>query len=496
MDTNHSFSLSKIQLAFDAIALSSRKSKYSLLYEAIKQCILQMELPHHWLLPSTRLIANELEVSRSTVVKAYELLTLEKLILAKPGSGYRVNYSASNEGSLKKVNKANFTYPEISQTGKSYFENISLINRLPDNHIAFRPGLPPLDIFPVNQWKKLLNNYWRYVKTSGLTYTKSTGLIELKESVATYLKVCRNMKVDPHNIVIVSGSLQSLFLIANTIINPGDGVILENPVFPNVHSVFKSSRASIYPLEIDNEGIAIHSFNTNSSTPPKLLHVTPSNHYPLGVKMSLKRRKATLDWASSHHAIVIENDYENEIANVEESLPTLYSLDTEDRTIYIGTFNRLLHPSIRLGYMVVPRYLIHVVEALQEHSHRFVSPSIQIVMNQFIEKNYLYLHIQNCIAVAKERKAVFVEEFQKVSKKMVLLNHSLSSFHLIALFTHEASAEEESKVLQALKMKNITAFSLSKCYITTNKQKGLIFGYASLPTHLITKSIRKMQGIV
>ncbi len=150
--------------------------------------------------------------------------------------------------------------------------------------------------------------------------------------------------------------------------------------------------------------------------------------------------------------------------------PSIFSLDTEDRTIYMGTFNRLLHPSIRLGYMIVPHYLIKTVEALQEHSHRFVSPSIQVVMTQFIEKNYLYHHIKTVIAIAEERYNLFCSEFEAISKTMYIEPHPCSSFHLIAKFKNPTHISAESAAIEALSSKHITAHALKQMlYRTTTK---------------------------
>jgi GntR family transcriptional regulator/MocR family aminotransferase len=488
MNTNHEFAIQRISNEYELLQSSKEDKKYTLLYKAIKRCIRKRELPDQWLLPPTRILSISMALSRTTVLKSYELLLLEKLILSKVGSGNRVNFVG-----LEPPNK----FPKKKDFKSSdYLKNISLINRLPGNDVAFRPGLPPLDVFPVNQWKKLLNAYWRHVKSSGLSYAPSTGLRELKKSISKYLNVSRNLKCQADQIVIVSGSLQSLYLIANTLINKSDAVILENPVFPNVHSVFKSSEAHLIPANLDKEGIQLSTLDKPEHKNPKLIHVTPSNHYPTGVKMSLSRRQELLTWASTHNALIIENDYEHEVANLANPIPTIFSLDNESRTIYMGTFNRLLHPSIRLGYMIVPNYLIGVVEALQEHSHRFISPSIQIVMNQFIERNYLYKHLEKSIAVAQERYKLFIREFEIHCTSMMIKPKSFSSFHVVALFKNEVSVAHEKDVIKRLKERNITAFSLSKCYITDSKKQGLILGYAAVRTAVMLRKIKSMSEVI
>lgn len=496
MDTKHKFTIERISKEFEKQQEFENSKKYVMLYESIKNCIKNIELPDGWLLPSTRQLSSELKLSRTTVLRAYEFLSLEKLIQSKIGSGNKVNYNNSKKPENDINKSVTYKYPELSQMGKSYFENISLINRLPNENLAFRPGLPPLDVFPINQWKKLLNIYWRYINTSHLSYSESSGLTELKKSVANYLNISRNLKCDFEQIVIVSGSLQSLFLIATTLINKGDNVVVENPLFPNAHSVFKSSKANLIPLPLDNEGIQINNLKIKNHKKIKLIHVTPSNHYPLGIKMSLKRRVELLNWASKNGSLIIENDYENEIANCSEATPTIFSLDNEDRTIYLGTFNRLLHPSIRLGYMIVPKHLLNGVKALVEHSHRFVTPSIQIVMNQFIEKNYLYQHIKNCITAAKERHELFVNQFTEKIKSMQLLDKSFNSLHLVAKFNNIKTPKEEFEIIAKLKARNITAFSLSKCYIGTPEKTGLIFGYSAVRKNFLIKKIDIMSKVI
>jgi GntR family transcriptional regulator/MocR family aminotransferase len=497
MNTNYKFAINRIQKEYLNQEKIKPFNKYVVLYRSIKQCILTNELPHDWLLPSTRILAQELEISRTTTNKAYELLQLEKLILSKAGSGNRVNHNSSRNSEIeinkKYINKS--LYPSISQKGVSYLNNFSLLNRPHDSNLAFRPGLPPIDVFPVNQWKKLLDAYWRHIKSSGLSYSNSTGIEELKKSIRNYLNVSRNIKCDYEQIIIVSGSLQSLYLITNTLIDKDDSVVIENPLFPNVHSVFKSSEANLIPIDLDNEGIDIAQMNTIKKQ-VKVAHITPSNHYPLGTKMSLKRRHEVLNWAAKNKSLIIENDYENEIANAVESIPTIFSLDAEDRTIYMGTFNRLLHPSIRLGYMIVPKYLVNTVAAIQEHSHRFVTPSIQVVMNQFIEKNYLFQHINNSIDVAKKRHDLFISLFNEKSKNMYIQNKSFSSFHVLALFKNYVSVEDEKKIIEALKKQNITVFSLSKCYVGKPKLKGLIIGYSSVKPNIIKEKVNKMVKLL
>ena len=190
MDTNHIFAIATIDSSFKKESNKNGKKKYITLYNSIKKCITKLELPHLWIVPSTRLLAQELSISRTTVVKAYELLSIEKLLISKPGSGFYVNFTSKKTSDFYE-NKISIVdcsqYPEISEKGNAFLKNSTILERESNKGIAFRPGLPPLDIFPVNQWKNLLNSYWRHVKSSGLSNATSSGLTALKNNICNYL---------------------------------------------------------------------------------------------------------------------------------------------------------------------------------------------------------------------------------------------------------------------------------------------------------------------
>lgn len=491
MHTNDQLILNRLVESFLSQSPDKSQRLYLRLYNHIKVAIANLDIPEQFTLPSTRALATALGVSRSTVIKAYDLLRLEGYIVAKAGSGYKT-VAREQERSPKK--KGNHTqYPNISATGVSFLNNVSLMNSTSDKSIAFRPGLPPLDIFPVNQWKNLTNLYWRHIRASALSYSPSSGIESLKRNIAGYLNITRGIKCDYRQVIIVSGSLQSLYLIGNVLINKNEWVAMENPTFPNVHSIFKSLQAQIHTIDVDEQGLNVARLPVGSKRIPKLVHTTPSSHYPTGVRMSMQRRSELLAWANKHQALVIENDYEHEVCNWNKPIPSLFSLDKEDRVIFMGTFNRLLHPSIRLGYMVVPFYLLDAVEALQKHSHRFVSPSTQIVMNQFIEKKHLYNHVKRVVQVAEERKEVFVKTFDECFQGKIQIQKRDSD----SLFLMAGQGEMDDKlVTEVLERNNIVTHAYSKCFITQNQDNGLILGHTSVRKPVIIKTLAKMARIL
>jgi GntR family transcriptional regulator/MocR family aminotransferase len=465
---------------------------YLVLYETIRVLILENEIPAGLLLPSTRKLAASLLLSRSTVNRAYELLQMEGYVESRQGAGHRV--TGREESSHKSLRRADTRlYPELSLSGRSFLENIGHINPTDDKEIAFRPGLPPLDIFPVKQWQRLHNFYWKHSTYSDLSYYPTSGIEPLKKSLANYLNVSRGIRCDFQQIIVVSGSLQSMFLVGKTLIEPGDGMIMEDPTFPNVYTLFKSLNASIHPVEPDKEGMAIGTFRDPENHTIKLIHVTPSSHYPNGVKMSMKRRREVLDFAKKHRALIIENDYEHEVSREKNDIPTLFSLDTEDRVVYLGTFNRLLHPAIRIGFMVVPYYLLDAVQSMQKLSHRFISPSVQYVMNQFIERKYLHNHLVNLVEIARERKSRFRRLFgEAFGEHLKLAGSDTEILHLVARLPENIP---ESRYIRLLQENNIVVHSLSKCYIGEPRTQGLIIGYSCVPYPVMRQKILKMASL-
>lgn len=465
--------------------------RYQLLYRVLKSLILQNRIPDGMTLPPSRELAERLHISRSTLNKAFDLAGMEGLIKTRQGSGAYVSlnssYAAASHSSIDAT-----LFPVLSETGKAFSGSASLINSTDDKSIAFRPGIPPLDLFPVNQWKNLSNLYWRHIKSSEMIYSPSAGLANVKKSMANYLNITRAISCDAEHVMIVAGSLQSLYLTGSILINPGDGVLLENPVFPNVQAIFKGLRANSIYGNVDEEGLIIpHHLKPGSI---KLIHVTTSCQYPSGVPMSLNRRMELLEFARKHKALIIENDYEHELNNFSTSLPSLYELDGGERVIYLGTFNRLLHPSIRIGYLVVPEYIIRPMESMLKHSHRFVPPSLQVVMSQFIDRKFIYKHVRHVVQVAKERLQLFekllMEEMDDV---LEIQKTTVPSLHLVVRFKKEM---DDIRLAQYLADHHIIVHALSRCYQKENKVSGLIFGYASVRNPVIRNRVPVLTRLI
>jgi GntR family transcriptional regulator/MocR family aminotransferase len=412
---------------------------------------------------------------------------LEKYIYSVKGSGYFVCDVKTKKNKFKFNTCSNKgIYPKISKRAKSFNKHVQIKKKV-GNTIAFRPGLPPLDMFPVGVWKNISNKYWKTVSGSQLSYSNSTGLNCLKQNISDYLRVYRNIICRPDQLIITTGSLHSLSLIANSLINKNDEIVLENAIYPQAYSLFKSLKAEIISANIDKHGIKIKEINCKK---PKLVYTTPSNQYPTGVKMSLKRRLEVIKWASSNNSLIIEDDYDHEFSNWENPVSSIFGLDNEDRTVYLGTFNKLLHPSIRIGYMVVPEFLKHSIKVLYESSSRFVSPSTQTILSYFIDNDYLNKHLRNIINVSKERKSFFLEEFKDKFENEIRVQPSNGGLHLIAEMD---TTINDVEISNHFRTKGIIAYPYSNYFINKNNKNGLVMGYGSVNNKIIKETIQKMH---
>ena len=458
---------------------------YKFYSSEIKKTILNGRISENQKLPPTRVLSKDLSISRTTALKIYDLLLFEGIISSKKGSGYYVAYKKTIKKDKKL--KMNLLYPSLSKKSKLFNHKKYLsTDNFSKTGVAFRPGLPPLDIFPVNKWKNISNKFWRLSKPSDLSYAPAEGLEELRINISNYLKIYRNIRCDYNQIIITSGSLHSLYLISNSIIDNGDKIGMENPTFPRAFNLFKSLKAEILPCEIDKEGIVLNNLNPKV----KFIYTTPSNQYPLGVKMSLERRKEIIKWISNNNSIIIEDDYDHEFSNLRNPIPSLYSLDNEDRIVYLGTFNKLLHPSLRIGYIIVPKFLSRSITSIYEQSFRFVPSSTQKIMSTFIEKDYLNKHIRNVIEIASKRKEMFISK----TRETLLINKKKNDgLHLVANFKKK---KNDLKIFKSLLKENVVAYPLSNYYFTNKKSNGLVMGYCSVNSKVLNEKTAIINKIL
>ena len=263
----------------------------------------------------------------------------------------------------------------------------------PTENRPFLPCLPDVSLFPFEEWGRSVGRYWRRPVLTDLSNRDIRGHLALRQAVAGYLVAVRGLKCGPDQVIITSGAQQGLDLCARVLLGENQRVIMETPGYRGFLSAFKAAGAVVSPVPVDDEGLDIDVARVVDAR-PRLVAVTPSHQFPLGVTMSLGRRLALLDWARSAGFWILEDDYDSEFRYRGKPLAALQGLDGGERVIYAGTFSKVMFPALRLGYLVVPDDLVDPFLRLRGVVDEFPALAMQPVLAQFMESGRFGAHVR------------------------------------------------------------------------------------------------------
>src|SRR6185437_11237602 len=321
-------------------------------YGGFRDAILRGDLAAGQQVPSSRALASELGISRFPVLDAYSQLLAEGYFETRVGSGTFVSsdLQIQKRSTRPLVSKAS---PERSPSRRSAL--YPAYERLPWRHGwgAFGVHQPALDHFPFDVWSKLLSRHSRKLRVYPTHNAGPLGLQPFREAICSYLRTARAVRCEPDQIMVVSGSQQALDITTRVLLDPGDAAWTEEPCYPLVRSLLLGSGCAPVPIPVDQEGIDVGA-GMRIAPRARAAFVTPSHHYALGVTMSAGRRFQLLEWARQSSSWIVEDDYDSEYRYESMPIPSLQSLDPGGSVIYIGTFSKVLRPSLRLGYIVIP----------------------------------------------------------------------------------------------------------------------------------------------
>jgi len=397
-----------------AIDQKSGQPLYRQIYTHVRQCILDGRLAPGARLPSTRQLAADLRVSRSTAVQAYEQLRAEGYIEGLGGAETRVSGALPDSFVRTGPREPDSTItPLRSSLVPSTRARATLAVMRRHNPPfglgprAFRAGVPAVDVFPVDTWGRIMARRWSRTPARDLAYGDPFGYRPLREAIADYLRAARGVRCTADQVMVVAGSQQALDLTSRVLLDQGDKVWLEDPGYHGARGAFTAAGATIIPVPVDQDGLDVMAGRTLAPD-ARLAFVTPSRQLPLGSTMSLPRRLALLEWASASRAAIFEDDYDSEFRYASRPLPALQGLDRAGCVLYAGTFSKVTFPSMRLGYLVVPPSLIDVFGAAR-HFADFHSPFLeQAVMTDFIVEGHFERHIRRMRAIYHERQVLLV----------------------------------------------------------------------------------------
>jgi GntR family transcriptional regulator/MocR family aminotransferase len=353
---------------------------------------------------------------------------------------------------------------------------------------AFRTDQPALELFPTTLWAQLAGRRLRRMTTDLLRGCEPQGYRPLREAVAAYLQASRGVRGGAHQIAIVSGAQQALDLVTRVLVNPGDRACIEDPGYPGAALVFEACGARISTVPVDEDGMVVPGRRLRDV---RLVYTTPGHQFPIGVGMSLRRRMALLEWARASNALIFEDDYDSEFRYAGRPMPALQGLDRDGRVLFAGSFSKVLSPSLRLGYLLVPEDLVDVVAAALSLSTRHAPLLEQTVLCDFITQGHFGRHVRRMREVYAERRGVLLEEARRHLGGLLEITGVEAGLQTAGWL---APGISDAAATRAAARRNVEVTPLSRYRRGPAAREGLQLGFAAVDTPEIRRGVRELAA--
>jgi GntR family transcriptional regulator / MocR family aminotransferase len=456
-------------------------SRQRRLYNNLRAAIAAERLVAHHHLPSSRELAQQLDIARNTVVHAYEQLTME--------------------GYLRTTRRGTFVAPvaaPIKERSKPPWASIGISRRIralpkrsvPDEFsLPFTPGVPALDEFPLQEWHRMLRRACASIRPNDLGYGDARGNILLRTAISDRLRAARNVRCTPQQVFITNGTQSTLDLVACVLADVGDTVWVESPGYGGAFAAFTAAGLLVRAVSVDGEGINLD--RVKRLKKPRLIYVTPSHQYPLGSVLSLQRRMELINVAWRVGALILEDDYDSDFWFSGEPLPSLQGLVEDSPVLYLGTFSKTMFPGLRLGYLVVPpaaaEPLASIYGALQRHGRQME----QVALADFIIEGRYTRHLNRMRKLYRDRHRALRDA---LSCHLPLpVDGAETGLHLVLRLPHDT---DDVEIVRRARKCGLNPAPLSLCVNETMpRMPGLVLGYANLSTTQVRNYVRVLATL-
>jgi GntR family transcriptional regulator/MocR family aminotransferase len=486
-----------------AVDRKAAKALHRQIYDAYRAAIVDGSLRPGQRIPSTRVLASELGMSRFPVLNAYAQLLAEGYFASRVGAGTVVSSSIPDQltSTTTPATRLAATLSAQRSAARSGLRPVarrtsilSVVQNFPwlQGWGAFGVGQVASDHFPLPIWSNLVARRCRNMDTKSFHYGDRLGSKALRDTIATYLRTARSLRCEAEQIFVVSGSQQALEISARVLLDPGSSVWVENPGYRLARDVFALAGCRLIPVPVDNEGLDVVA-GIKRCRKARAALVTPSHQFPLGVTMTASRRLQLLEWAQCSGSWIIEDDYDSEYRYGSMPIPSLQGLDSNARVIYIGTFSKVLFPSLRLGYIVVPLDLVDRFLAIRRAMDLGPPTFFQEVLADFIAEGHFARHIRRMRVLYAERAAVLVESLNKELGSVVEIVGGGAGMHLAVTLP---GGYRDLEIAERAAQQNLWTWPLSPSYLDEGARPGFILGFGSTSVQEIPGAVRKLRNLL
>ena len=455
------------------------------IYSAIRGYILDRRLPPRAKLPATRGLAKQLGVGRNTILAAYDQLLAEGFVETRPGSGTRVREQLDR----RKDAAARRAAPPCSGLSRrgSLIASLPQPRRTP-SAIALTPGVPESETFPISAWTRLLARNARTLDDDVLGIHDFAGHPRLRRAIADYLGVARGVDCAPEQVVVVTGAQAGLDLAARLLIDDGDWAWMEEPGYRGARSALLGSGARLAPLRVSRRGWRL---DDEAMPAPRIIYVTPSCQWPFGTVMRMEERLRLLAIAERRDAWILEDDYDGEYRFRGQPTPALRGLDRRERAIYVGTFGKTLFPSLRLGFLVVPREIAAAFGRAVSVSGQFAPTLLQMTVADFIREGYFATHLKRMRRLYAARQAAFVALCRERLGQWLRIEENDSGMQVLARFVRPI---DDCRFAEVALRHGVDVQPVSIDYHCDVPEHGLLLGYAALSSSKAERAVRALRA--
>jgi GntR family transcriptional regulator/MocR family aminotransferase len=467
------------------ISLIGRKNLSIEIYRQIRRAIIDGVLGPGDLLPPSRELARRLSVSRTTVTAAYDRLAGEGYVTSRVGAGTAVSFRRHPAPANRRKRK-----PPGALRPRAAWDSVRLPGALEQApRFPFFTGMPDASLFPHQTWRRLIARELRSPRVSGGAYGEAAGHPGLRTAISRHIAVSRGVETSPDDITITNGTQQALDVMARVLLEPGNVVAVEDPGYGPPTHLFRTLGARVAGVPVDNEGLVIDALPRNA----RLVYVTPSHQYPLGVTMSMPRRQALLNWADRTNAAIIEDDYDSEFRFGGRPMEPLHTLDTTGRVIYIGSFSKTMLPALRLGFVVTPPSLSGAAHKAKYVTDWHTNMLVQAALARFIDDGDFARHVRKLGGIYGARHDLIVRILKRDFANCLEAIPSRMGLHVTAR-SHTLNVQDIDSVRRRALSEGVAFQRLSRFSIDSAPQAGVVLGYGAIATPDIEEGLCRLRA--